>query len=715
MLNRIIPYSFYLLFFLTPLFWTSLNYELFEFNKMILVYGFTIVITGAWLLKIINRKSLIFNRTPLDIPLLLFLGANILSTIFSIDTHTSIWGYYSRLNGGLLSTVSYLLLYWAFVSNMDFDKVKTTLKFGLASGFIISLWAILEHFGGSVSCLILRGEFNNSCWIQDVQARVFATLGQPNWLASYLAMLIFPAFYFLLTATKKSSLTIYYILLTTYYLAFTFTYSRGPTLGLIGGLVVFLISYVISEHRFHRVSSTKSGLVSDSRIPALPAGRRERFFASLRMTKLAVILISFLIINLLFGSALTDFRLISKFAAPVRPGISLPPSESNPPSAGGTQLENGGTESGQIRLIVWKGALDIFKNYPIFGSGLETFAYSYYAYRPTLHNLTTEWDFLYNKAHNEYLNYLSTTGVVGFGTYILVIGSFLYSKVKTVTQNLKVNQTKLLTLTSNFELYTLHFALLASYISYLISNFFLFSVVIIAVFFYLFPALAFVATGSTSILHLPSSKVHFLFSIIYRRKIYTKIAQGIVIFSILYLLYSIFLLWYADTLFAKGEKASDMGNPGRAYNELKTASELNPGEPFYRSELSFAAAQAAVSLEEVDATLSAALKNEAVVETESILDEHPKNVSFFRTAVRTYFELSLIDKDYIDKTLQTLDESLKLAPTDPKLYYNKALILFSTGKKEEAIKALQQAIKLKQDYLEALDQLKEATNSAETK
>ena len=151
MLDKIISYSFYLLFFLTPLFWSSLNHELFEFNKMFLVYAFTVTITGVWVLKMISEKVLIFKRTPLDIPLLLFLGANILSTIFSIDPHTSIWGYYSRLNGGLLSIISYLLLYWAFVSNMDFAKVKTSLKFGLASGFVISLWAILEHFGVSFS------------------------------------------------------------------------------------------------------------------------------------------------------------------------------------------------------------------------------------------------------------------------------------------------------------------------------------------------------------------------------------------------------------------------------------------------------------------------------------------------------------------------------------------------------------------------------------
>src|SRR3989338_336141 len=537
MLDKIISYLFYLLFFLTPLFWTSKNYELFEYNKMILIYGFTVIIVGTWILKIINRKSLIFNRTPLDIPLLLFLLANILSTIFSIDTHTSIWGYYSRSNGGLLSLISYLLLYYAFVSNMDFKKVLTALKFGLASGFLISLYAILEHFGVSPSCVILRGEFNADCWVQRVQERVFATLGQPNWLASYLAMLIFPALYFLQTAKTKFQLITYYLLLVTFYLAFTFTYSRGPTLGLIVGMAVFIVMLFFEGRTF----DPRNYLIA---------------------------LASFFIINLLFGSALTSFRLVSKFAAPTRPTITLPAAPSS-----GTQLENGGTESGRIRLIVWKGALDIFRSYPLFGSGLETFAYSYYQYRPTEHNLTSEWDFLYNKAHNEYLNYLATTGIVGLGTYMLIIGTFIWWGIK----QFKIQNSK----TFDFELLTFNFALLAAYISYLVYNFFLFSVVIIAVFFYLFPAMVFIAAQSTKPVRKLLTFNFSLFTYIDRRPLYAKAVQGIVILSTVYLLFSVFQLWYADTVFNSGGKALDSGNVGKAYNLLAEALDLNPGGPFY--------------------------------------------------------------------------------------------------------------------------------------
>jgi len=675
MLDKIISYSFYLLFFLTPLFWTSQNYELFEYNKMLLTYGFTVIIVGAWVLKTINDQRLTIKRTPLDIPLLLFLGANILSTIFSIDPHTSIWGYYSRSNGGLLSLISYLLLYWAFVSNMTKEKVLTTLKFGLTSGLLISLYGILEHFGISPSCIILRGDFNASCWVQDVQARVFATLGQPNWLAVYLSMLIFPAWYFFLTSSSRILHTTYYILLVTLYLAFTFTYSRGPTLGLLGGFVTFIIL------SFPRRSSTLR-----LRLEERESNSERNLFnwipAFAGMTKgLITILGSFLVINILFGSALTSFRLVSKFAAPSRPAIALPPSSV-------TQLENGGTESGQIRFIVWKGSLDIFKHYPIFGSGLETFAYSYYQFRPKEHNLTSEWDFLYNKAHNEYLNYLATTGIVGLGSYSIIIITFIIFILKKYRSNL------------------LLISLLASYVSYLIYNFFLFSVVIIAIFFYLFPALVFVFTDSVSSFHLPVS------SWLYRRPAYTQAAKVLVVLITVYLTFTVLKIWTADTFFSKGEKASEAGNPGKAYNLISEAVDLKPDEPFYRAELAFSAAQASSVLKDEDATLSAALKVEAEAQMGQVLKGSPKNISFWRTAVRTYFELATLDKKYIDQTLQALDKAISLSPTDPKLYYNKALVLDTKGKKDEEIKFLQQALLLRPNYQEAIAQLKEATAPA---
>lgn len=165
MINKILTFSFYLLFFLTPLLWFSWNFELFEYNKMMFVYFLTIIIVAIWLLKMVREKTLILKRTPLDLPIMLFLAANILATIFSIDQHVSFWGYYSRSNGGLISTIAYVLLYYALVSNFKTQAAINFLKAGIFGGVIISLYAIPEHFGVSPSCVILLGQFSDSCWV----------------------------------------------------------------------------------------------------------------------------------------------------------------------------------------------------------------------------------------------------------------------------------------------------------------------------------------------------------------------------------------------------------------------------------------------------------------------------------------------------------------------------------------------------------------------
>lgn len=681
---KILRLAFYLLFCITPFIFTKFNSELFEFNKMLFVYALTIITSGVWLLRMVSEKKIIFKRTPLDLPLVLFLLSQIISTVFSIDPHTSIWGYYSRLNGGLLSIISYILLYYAFVSNFIKEDVVKILKAALFAGGLVSFYAIPEHFGFSPSCLILTNDFSASCWVQDVQARVFGTIGQPNWLAAYLAMLIFPVIYFFLTSKTSRQKILYFLLSIIYYLAFTFTYSRGATLGLIAGFAVLIISQLLASH----LKGVKLNLAS--------------------FKPLGITIGSLLLINLLFGSALTEFRILKNPAVPVRPGIS------QQVSASGTQLENGGTESGQIRLIVWKGAIDIFKAYPFFGSGVETFAYAYYQFRPNSHNLVSEWDFLYNKAHNEYLNYLATTGAFGFLTYMAIIITFGGFCIRYYVSSLKNK--------SHNTDYLLLATLAAGYISYLIQNFFLFSVVMIALLFYLYPALAFVYLDRTKDLSEKGLAVKILSKIlklITRKNLFRKLAQVLIIIIILLLLNSLYNFWEADTQYKKGSDYNDAGNPGRAYNYLIEAVRLNPNEPLYLSELGNAAASSALALSATDATTSGQLKDDSIFFTDLGLAQSPANTTILRTAIRTYFQLALLDPKLESKTLETVDKSIKLAPTDPKLLLNKAVILTqfaqagennyefteSIKKQDEAIESLQKAILLKPNYLEAKLQL----------
>lgn len=681
MAHYILKSLFHILLFLTPLFWLPITSELFEFNKMMLVYLLTTLITTAWIYKMIQKKELIIKRTPLDIPILVFLASQILSTIFSIDPHLSIFGYYSRQNGGLLSIISYILVFYAYVANFNKDETIKFLKTTILGGVTVSLWAIPEHFGASPSCLLLTGNLDSHCWVQDVQARVFATLGQPNWLATYLAILIFPCIYFVLTSIKRSLIVLYSLFCILIYTAFTFTYSRGATLGLIIGLVVFVSLWLV-QNRSAILNSVKD------------MNHILRFTQNDVFRRLSLTLLVLFSINILFGSAVTSFSLLDSSFATRESLTSAFVTQEGLVFRHGTQLDTGGTESGIIRLIVWRGALDVFKHYPLFGSGVETFAYSYYKFRPVEHNLISEWDFLYNKAHNEYLNYLATTGAVGFISYFSIIVGFTIWALKQLLNR------------SHYSLFIIHASLLAAYTSYLISNFFGFSVVITALLFFLIPAFSFTLIPE-SLRPIPA---HFaqafrkkVRGFIFATAVETTVVKIILVLISSVLLYNLWRFWTADTLYNKASNQIDKGDVGSAYNNLIRATNLNPYEPLYLSDLSFAAANSAVALTEDEATTSAQMKEIATDITQKLLTDHPNNVSLFRNAIRTYYTLSVVDPEFTQKTLEVIDQTINLAPTDPKLYYNKALVLDSTGDKDGIKQLLDKALELKPNYKEAQD------------
>jgi O-antigen ligase len=369
---------------------------------------------------------------------LVFFGSQLASTILSIDPLTSWLGYYSRFNGGLVSVICYTLLYWAFVSNIDSKRAMKLVYVTLISGALVAFYGVLEHFG-----------IDKKIWVQDVQSRVFSTLGQPNWLAAWLIALI-PVTWSLILKTgiklKSYKFWIYFSLSILLFWAMIFTKSRSGYLGFAIASVIFW---------------------------GLTAWQNRREIKTLFLPLILV------------GAGIFVICLISgtEWTPSLKDLIKKPSAASQAQKAaqaGATALETGGTESSTIRRIVWTGAIQVWLHYPIFGTGVETFAYSYYLYRPAEHNLTSEWDFIYNKAHNEYLNFAANSGTAGILSYLALVGFTIYLFFKKGKPDNR----------DSFETGNLKFALLAGYVSILVTNFFGFSVVPIQLEFFLFPAIA---------------------------------------------------------------------------------------------------------------------------------------------------------------------------------------------------------------------------------
>ncbi len=624
---------------------------------MFFVYALTIVILGAWAIKSIALGQKIFKRSFLDIPLLLFFLSQFISTIFSVDVHTSLWGYYSRGNGGLLSLVAYCSLYWAYVSNMGARETKQAIKYILASGLILSLWGILEHFGASPSCALIRNsfkEFNDGCWVQDVQSRVFATLGQPNWLAAWIVAVAPLAWAKLSDKQKEISKkiitfdnkTLIYILISVATLMVTlYTKSRSGVLGFAVAFVVFASLYFIKTKNWK---------------------------------------------NLLLIACLLSLVAITT-GTPWTKGIGelthITPQPSSGQQAVGTSLETGGTESGNIRKIVWEGAINIWRAYPIFGSGVETFGFSYYNFRPLEHNTTSEWELLYNKAHNEYLNYLANTGLIGLGTYLLLIGSFVFFALKNLKLKIKNSENEIL----QNNITTL--ALLAGYASILVTNFFGFSVVTVHLLFFLYPAMAMVLSEPET-----SNKQE-----VTRNLSYKQIA-GVTILSLFacFILLRIFQIWHADILYTASQSSNNRGLEGEAFIKIRKALDTRPDEPLYYDQLAKVSSALAVTENaKEDATQSAKFASLARDASDVALNISPRNLALWKSQAIMYQRLALVDPSYLKDAVAPLQQAIKLAPTDPKVRYNLGVIYQRLGQLEDARKILEEAVNLKPDYYDA--------------
>lgn len=621
--NKYIPPLFIALFALIPVVFSFAFSEIFELPKILLVYTGTVGVVCLFLLQSAKKGSVTIRRTKMDSALVLFLAAMTISTLISFDSRASWLGYYSRYQGGLLSLVSLSLLFWIGVSVLDTTWVKKILLGALISSLVAALIGIGEHFGISVSCFANRGDFSTDCWVQSVQIRPFSTFGQPNWFAAWLAAMIPIAVAF---STRKQTKVVSIFLAIIFTIALLFTKSRSGTLAAVAALIVYG-AFAIQMKR----------LVLRS-------------------------------IALCFAGIIAVFFIVG---TPWTPSFITKPQTQEVTT--GTVIETGGTDSGVIRKIVWTGAINIWKHYPLFGSGVETFADAYFAFRPTEHNQTSEWNYLYNKAHNEYLHILATTGTVGFVSYGLLIVTALW----------------VLAPSKKSVDYPLSVGLFAGFVSLLITNFFGFSVVPTAFLFFLFPALGVSLHESKKTQSIRFHAPHIASSV------------G-VIFCAGIALVTIVRYGAADYAYNRSVVAVSQNNMYDANKDILTAISLSPREALYwdqkatiKKELAFAA------LGENKLEEAYALAQEAQSASDTAYKIAPRRVKLVKSRANLFADLSQIAPDFEYAAIDTIDALTTLSPTDPAVYYSQAIAYARLGNSQKSFESFEKAILLKPDYKRA--------------
>ncbi len=716
---------------LTPLLFSLKFSELFEFPKMVLIYA--LALTGLFILatKWVIQQRIDLIKTPLTWPLLAFLAWLIITTIFSLHPYTSIAGYYTRFNGGLASYAAYAALFYLLLDQLVLENRKSKIEnrnnsenknqnasslfsifyflfsrlsktstvqklihrrevrtqatpqqqrceecpstdaprpqtvphaphscpprqgrnslltthlaaklltAWLISATIVSIWAILEHFGHDPSCLVINGTFGTNCWVQDVQARVFSTFGQPNWLATYLVATIPIGIIAIFTSQSNPSRWLAALATIIYYAAFWYTYSRSGWFGLIAALIVLLLCVSWQTIWQHRLQLTA----------------------------------------LLIGCLIVSFASFNSAALRAE-----------------TSLSGRGDDSstGSIRLMVWQGALQDILDHPILGTGLGTFAYSFLPYRPVEMNNTTEWNFLYNLAHNQVLNTAADVGIPGLLLWLSLFAitaiyiwphSNLFSWIKNEPKKSKPrtkSQRKSRNLfsvlfshlfrishfsfqdvsqgrqaarqpgsqdtISNFQLLTTHLipaALAAGITGVFVSQLFGFAVVMTNLLLFL----------SVALIFAPTAKIYSL-------KLINRQKYAFAILALFTLIPSTFLLLRyvsAELLIVQANRQLSV-NPIAATQTYQKAISQNPWEPNYR--IKYAGGL-------INATPYASAKTNnfqaADHQLQAALSLNPHDLIIAKSATFYYRTMATQQSDYQTQALQTAQAATQLAATD---------------------------------------------------
>jgi tetratricopeptide (TPR) repeat protein/O-antigen ligase len=230
------------------------------------------------------------SQTPLVLPTLALVAVYILSTLFSITPWVSLWGSYQRLQG-TYTTFSYIVIFFLALEGLrrreQLDRLVTVV---ILVSLPISLYGLIQHsqldplpWGGNVTTRVASNMGNSifvaaylimavpltlarlvgssltvlentSFWDRVIFLLVFAIFVGAQLYAAILyvwggllVVLIFfiPLFGFSIYLEKPFSqfvpISCYAGILTTQWICIFFSQSRGPMLGLAGGLFFFIM------------------------------------------------------------------------------------------------------------------------------------------------------------------------------------------------------------------------------------------------------------------------------------------------------------------------------------------------------------------------------------------------------------------------------------------------------------------------------------------
>ena len=138
----------YLLLFVLPFFIIPFPWDWTEKGMGLLILIISILVISLELVKLVWNGKVSLLKNVVDLGILVLLFSMLISTLFSVDFYTSLWGIDGRIGGGFLAVVSIVALVYAARNYIetaeDIKNCLTALLLGMGINNILS---VLAFFG----------------------------------------------------------------------------------------------------------------------------------------------------------------------------------------------------------------------------------------------------------------------------------------------------------------------------------------------------------------------------------------------------------------------------------------------------------------------------------------------------------------------------------------------------------------------------------------
>jgi O-antigen ligase len=330
---------------------------------MVLARVLVVVLFVLFVARSVANRTLVVNRTPLDIPLLAFLASAALSSVFAENQNVALFGTYARYDG-LLTLFTFAALFWLSAQVVDRDEARVLIRVLLASGYAVAATAIIQSMHDSIEQNAIE---------QGVILPAFGSLGNPNVLGGFLAMVFALGAGELVMAGSATARILLLNVLVVSGLALLLSFSRSSWLAVVVGTAVVV-------------------LLRRKQLPRL------RLLGPI----FGILVLALAIGYFLPASGLLEHKLVARILTVFDPN-----------------------KIAGSRFGIWRDSLRLIASRPVLGYGPDNVGLVFPRFQTGDWGVAGSLRQPIDKAHAELLQVAATQGVVGVAAYLFVLASFL--------------------------------------------------------------------------------------------------------------------------------------------------------------------------------------------------------------------------------------------------------------------------------------------------